>query len=195
MSHVPWQVMADVYASAVGTTVLQLKEIPPRPAEFDGALCLFGLKQGKDEAAIGAALKRFGEIKRIELDRDPAVVRFTTHAAALAAKREALPDLCDGMDTLYNERSYDGRKGVAGREDDYGRGWWAPPSLHTCILRHVHAHPYAHSTPTPICTLIGTHVYTNILSLTTHSRNPCARSHTYSLTRTPMQPHTPARTS
>ena len=70
--------MADVYASAVGTTVLQLKEIPPRPAEFDGALCLFGLKQGKDEAAIGVALKRFGEIKRIELDRDPAVVRFTT---------------------------------------------------------------------------------------------------------------------
>ena len=28
------KVMADVYASAVGTTVLQLKEIPPRPKEF-----------------------------------------------------------------------------------------------------------------------------------------------------------------
>ena len=35
-------VMADVYASAVGTTVLQIKEIPPRPKEYDGALCLFG---------------------------------------------------------------------------------------------------------------------------------------------------------
>ena len=42
------KVMADVYASAVGTTVLQIKEIPPRPAEFDGALCLFGLEDGKE---------------------------------------------------------------------------------------------------------------------------------------------------
>ena len=60
--------MADVYASAVGTTVLQLKEIPPRPTEFDGALCLFGLKPGKDKEAIRAALGRFGEITDDDLE-------------------------------------------------------------------------------------------------------------------------------
>ena len=115
--------MADVYASAVGTTVLQLKEIPPRPTEFDGALCLFGLKPGKDEAAIHAALGRFGEITGIELNRNPEVVRFATQEAALAAEKESLPDLCDGMGTLYNERSYDGGNGQSGREEDSGRGW------------------------------------------------------------------------
>ena len=36
--------MGDVYASAIGTTVMQLKETPQRPVEFDGALVLFGVK-------------------------------------------------------------------------------------------------------------------------------------------------------
>ena len=31
-------VMMDLYASAVGTTVLQIKEIPPRPTTYDGLL-------------------------------------------------------------------------------------------------------------------------------------------------------------
>ena len=116
--------MADVYASAVGTTVLQLKEIPLRSPEFDGAVCLFGLKPGREnEAAIHDALDRFGTIKGIELNRDPAVVRFTTHEAALEAEKEVIGELCDGMGTLYNERSYDGRKGEVNRSDDDGRGW------------------------------------------------------------------------
>ena len=33
--------MGGLYASAIGTTVLQLKELPPRPREYDGKLCLF----------------------------------------------------------------------------------------------------------------------------------------------------------
>ena len=115
-------VMADVYASAVGTTVLQLREIPHRPQQFDGALCLFGLKAGGQ--AIRAAFAAFGEISSLELDRSPAVVRFASHASALAV-REARPwpELCDGVDTLYNERSYNGRRGDDGFEDDEGRGW------------------------------------------------------------------------
>ena len=44
------EVMADLFASAVGTTVLQIREVPPRPKEFDGALCLFNLRA----AAVGA---------------------------------------------------------------------------------------------------------------------------------------------
>ena len=121
--------MADVYASAVGTTVLQLKEIPPRPREFDGAICLFDLTPGQDEAAIRAGLHVFGEIKSCDLTVDPVTVCFATHAAALKAKRKSekkeLPSgLCAGIDTQYNERSYDGRRNdESGRDDDDGRGW------------------------------------------------------------------------
>ena len=42
------------------------------------------------------------------------------------ARREdkpALLNLCVGVDTYYNERSYDGRRNESGREDDNGRGW------------------------------------------------------------------------
>ena len=54
------QVMADLYASAVGTTVLQLKEIPQRPRSYDGALCLFELEHGADGTRIRAAFAPFG---------------------------------------------------------------------------------------------------------------------------------------
>jgi Ran GTPase-activating protein (RanGAP) involved in mRNA processing and transport len=104
------KVMADVYASAVGTTVLQSREIPPRPEVFDGALCLFGLKPTTDEAAVRATLGCFGAIVALELTRNPPVVRFASHEAALAAKRAGpWAELCDGVDTLYNERPYDER--------------------------------------------------------------------------------------
>ena len=103
-------VMADVYASAVGTTVLQSCEIPPRPEAFDGALCLFGLKATKGEAAVRETLGCFGTIVAFEHTRNPPVVRFASHEAALAAKRAGpWPELCDGVDTLYNERAYDER--------------------------------------------------------------------------------------
>ena len=120
--------MADVYASAIGTTVLQLKEIPLRPKEYDGALCLFELVEGVDQAAIRKALEKFGEVIEVEIEVGgwpPATVRFTTHEAALSAKRAAtqLTHIAGSIDTLYNERSYDGRKGEEGREDDKGRGW------------------------------------------------------------------------
>ena len=126
-------VMGDLYASAIGTTVLQIKEIPERPDEFHGALCLFDLKKDVDESQIKKALEVFGTIqdKGIEIGGWPsAVVRFSTHEAAVAAKRAALDgnekllSICAGADTLYNERSYDGRhKDEAGRDDDEGRGW------------------------------------------------------------------------
>ena len=143
--------MADVYASAVGTTVLQLKEIPPRPKDHDGALCLFGLFDGADEVAIRAALDIFGDIKTVELTGGMAIVRFTSHAAALKAKQAPPPNwLCEALDLLYNERSYDGRsKGDGGRSKDDGRGWCALPTelpspigvaqplLRLCVLKQV----------------------------------------------------------
>ena len=118
------EVMGDLYASAIGTTVLQIKDIPLRPAEFHGALCLFTLKDGVDESTIRAELERFGSIQDCKLGGWPsAIVYFSTHDAAVAAKRAAPLSICDGVDTLYNERSYDGRKGEAGRDNDEGRGW------------------------------------------------------------------------
>ena len=117
-------VMGDLYASAIGTTILQIKEIPERPAEFHGALCLFTLAEGVGEAQIRTALKSFGAIEDCQLGGWPsAIVRFSTHEAALAAKRAAPFSICAGVDTLYNERSYDGRAGEAGRDNDEGRGW------------------------------------------------------------------------
>ena len=120
--------MGNLYASAIGTTVLQLKELPPRPPEYDGKLCLFGLAPGVDEAAVQAALALYGDIASYTytLGRKPsAIVCFTTHAAAQAAKRAAAQLTCiaDGVDMLFNERSYDGRHGEAGLDDDEGRGW------------------------------------------------------------------------
>ena len=120
--------MGDLYASAIGTRMLQLKEIPPRPTEYDGALCLFDLVEGTDEKRIRAALKRYGKIESVKIDAaafPPAIVRFATHEQARAAKRAAkrLKSVAGGVDTQYNERSYDGRKGEQGRDDDDGRGW------------------------------------------------------------------------
>ena len=117
--------MGALYSSAIGTTVLRLKEIAARPAEHDGAICLFDLVEGVGEAAIRTALERFGTIVSIDTGASPVVVRFSTHEAARAARRAAaeLVNIAGGVDTVYNERSYDGRRGEAGRDDDDGRGW------------------------------------------------------------------------
>ena len=54
----------------------------------------------------------------------PATVRFATHEAACGARLAAkeLKHIAGGIDTEYNERSYDGRKDEAGLDDDDGRG-------------------------------------------------------------------------
>ena len=114
--------MGDLYASAIATTVLQIKEVPTRPAECDGALCVFLLRDREgavldvDENTLRAALAKHGEIMRIELTgtlrarHGGVLVRFATHEAALAAKRAGpVAGVCVGVDTLYNERPYDER--------------------------------------------------------------------------------------
>ena len=100
--------MGDLYASAIGTTVLQLKEIPQRPEEFHGKVVLFGVKGSASD--IEAALSEFGTVVIGEVGVTM-TVRFTTHEAACLARRAApqLSHLCDGIDTLFNERSYDDR--------------------------------------------------------------------------------------
>jgi hypothetical protein len=104
--------MNQLYASILATTVLQIEEIPPRPAEFDGVVCLFKLSANVDESVVRAALMRFGTIKSCDLSRTPPIVLFASHASAVAAKNAgAPPGLCEGLDTLYNETPY------------FSRGW------------------------------------------------------------------------
>ncbi len=104
--------MNQLYASILATTVLQIEEIPPRPADFDGVVCLFKLSSNVDESVVRAALVGFGTIESCDLSRSPAIVRFTSHESALAAKDAgAPPGLCEGLDTLYNEAPY------------FSRGW------------------------------------------------------------------------
>jgi hypothetical protein len=134
--------MADVYASAVGTTVLQIKEIPLRPTEYDGMLALFGLVED-DEAVVRTALERFGPIASCELASMPPLVVFASHEAAREVRRKAEAAAarcvtaedtcaaitaaiglhCEGVDTWFNERSYDGRTEEDGYDADEGRGW------------------------------------------------------------------------
>ena len=104
--------MNQLYASILATTVLQIEEIPIRPAAFDGVVCLFELSSNADENVVRAALIGFGTIENWDLSRSPAIVRFTSHESAVAAKNAgAPPGLCAGLDTLYNETPY------------FSRGW------------------------------------------------------------------------
>lgn len=138
------QIMGDLFASAAGTTVLQIKEIPPRPASYDGIVRLFGCQEGIDEAAIQNMLASFGRIISCEFDGADATVRFTTHAAALTVKQasEEFAHVFAGVDTQYIERSYDGREGEPGRADDLGRGWCTFEGL-VCgeLISHLDRYP------------------------------------------------------
>ena len=74
----------------------------------------FASASEKREAAIRSALEGSAEIVSCELTGGwpPAIVRFATHELALEVMQRAaaqLAAICSGVDTLYNERSYDGR--------------------------------------------------------------------------------------
>jgi hypothetical protein len=104
--------MNQLYASILATTVLQIEEIPPRPAEFDGVVCLFKLSANVDENKVRTSLVGFGTIESCDLKRTPPIVRFASHLSAVKAKEVgACPGLCEGLDTLYNETPY------------FSRGW------------------------------------------------------------------------
>lgn len=88
------EVMSCLYASVVGTTVLQQKDIPPRPARFDGMVRLFSLPPHlRSEAELRAHLCDFGIVTSCELETysrssEPethATVRFANHAEAQSA--------------------------------------------------------------------------------------------------------------
>ena len=135
--------MNQLYASAVGKTVLQLKEIPPTPEEYLGALCLFGVANTISEVTVEKALSRFGKVVSCELDGplpQTAVVRFASHSEALGAKAGGgVVGVYAGADTLYNEHPYDKRGWVesSGIQTHAGRPRWkhTPPRMRPLIQR------------------------------------------------------------
>lgn len=144
--------MGDLYASVIATTVLQIKEIAPRPMEYNGALCVFLLRDEEgavrdvDEKTLRAVLTKHGEITRIELTgtlrtrHGGVLVRFATHEAALAAKRAgAVAGVYVGVDTLYNERPYN------------ERGWCAPTRFFLAYVLQASRRRVSPPLPLPPC--------------------------------------------
>ena len=103
--------MGDLYASAIGTTVLQSKEIFEMPERFAGELCLFGMREGvADGPAMRAVFGKLGDVTSVDLAAAPPIVRFTTHDAARRAAEEAdYASICEGVSTRHNQRPYEDR--------------------------------------------------------------------------------------
>ena len=103
--------------------MLQIKDIPCRPAEYNGLLCFGGIRKGTDEKTITAALQRFGEIERcMPPDQSASLyrVKFKDHSAAEEATKAPKVDGLnyDYASLAYNSRPYDDID--SGGE---GRGW------------------------------------------------------------------------
>jgi len=109
------RVMAYVYASPLGTSVLQLRRVPPRPTQFDGCVLACELPPQSGAAQVRAALARFGPIEGIELDKEggaasEATARFSSHEDARdAAAFDGYTDTLGAgafVCLAYNDRPY-----------------------------------------------------------------------------------------
>jgi hypothetical protein len=102
------------YASLCGTAIVQLKDIPSRPSEYDGRMIVFDDKYSwmTSEKDVKADLERFGgKITEIAIKAGEAQVTFATHEQAFNCIA-ALKKVNRGADTVYNETAYsrgDGR--------------------------------------------------------------------------------------
>jgi len=106
------KVMGSLYASVTGTAVLQVKDMPPRPPQYDGKLVLFGPKgPWLEETSLRADLGRFGELTSCEIDvaKSEALACFATHAVAEAAYEALALDSERPASLLYSGRPYDAR--------------------------------------------------------------------------------------
>ena len=66
--------MSSFYASIGGTCVIQQKEVPPRPAQYDGWCMLFGIAEElRTKSALVADLAQFGTVTECEIL--PALIR------------------------------------------------------------------------------------------------------------------------
>ena len=134
------EVMSNLYASVIGTTVLQHKDVPSRPVSYDGALRLFSLPPHLcTEAALRATLADFGTVTSCEIETytrsstpsTHATVRFENHADAQSAvfALKYVGDL--GVALHYNSTPYEG---------EGGRGWCVIEKGSTsAVVAHLNA--------------------------------------------------------
>ena len=148
-------IMCDAYASIIGTCVLQLKEIPPRPAELDGIVYVCNLRAtstsiapsaSDDRAMVETAFRDASQrVGAIELypgenshgNNGRAELCFATHDAAVAAVASA-QFASDGAFAClaYNELEYMAR-GWCIMEDavrTHIRTCTPPPRLNSLLL-------------------------------------------------------------
>ena len=116
--------MGYLYASMCGTAVVQLKDIPPRPSEYDGRVIVFDKMYSEmtsEKDVVVADLERFGgTITEIAIKASEAQVTFATHEQAercIAALREEGRGAC----TVYNETAYS--RGPVGEPFESFSGW------------------------------------------------------------------------
>ena len=115
------EVMGFIYASVTGTTVLQLKVIAPRPAEYDGMVTIFGIgRETTAEADFRADMSQYGDVMAVELLSGQSTVTFSSHEAALAAVQRLVREGRPTCET-YNATAYSAED-VATKADPYS-GW------------------------------------------------------------------------
>ena len=111
------KIMGDLYASAIGTAVLQLKEIPECPPGYKSALFVGDLLADVDEAKLKDALGAFGSLVEGGCTLHSlgttryAIVKFAEHTDAMKAEKADAMGLGLGhfFTLRYNERRYDER--------------------------------------------------------------------------------------
>jgi hypothetical protein len=100
--------MGYLYASMCGTAVVQLKDIPRRPSEYNGRMIVFDEKYSKttSEKDVVDDLERFGgHITEIAIKAGEAHVTFATHDQAIDCIAALHKDK-RGACTVYNETAY-----------------------------------------------------------------------------------------
>ena len=104
-------VMAYFYASLTGTGVLQLKDVPTRPSQYDGRIALFfETKEKPEQEALRAEMSAFGQVVDLAIFDTHAHVWFAIHEHAVQAV-EALRRQQRGVDYIYNTTAYDCERG------------------------------------------------------------------------------------
>jgi hypothetical protein len=98
-------------ASPLGTVVLRIKHIPPRPASFYGSVIVLDAPAEAGEARVGGALGRHGKVVSCQREGRVWSAHFVEDAAAVtAAAAVDLAGLPGAKVALaYNERQYDER--------------------------------------------------------------------------------------
>ena len=91
--------------------MLQVKELSPRPAEYDGLICLGGVPEGTSTAKIKRKLQKFGTIEycRAPVHTEGIMlhrVKFATHDMAKQAAGKA-PELEVCKFSFIAYRDYD----------------------------------------------------------------------------------------